>query len=310
MRLGFLFLLLIAVIFGSGYWYTAFDNVCKLPVRYRIGEVDPRFGTDKDELRRIVATAEKVWEDKVGKELFLYDPGAPLPINLIFDERQENAEIEVELREDIEAKEGMSEEFAHQYDALIAEFRRIKRNYESRVVSYESKLGAYNETVAEWNEKGGAPEAVVEDLRETEAELKTEQRALESLAKELNRLVIQLNAIGARANTLITDYNTVVEEYNDRIAETGEFTQGDYTVDAITVYQFNSEDELIIVLAHEFGHALSLGHVPNEESIMYHLMESQSVEEGVTEEDVAEFMRVCSKKNAFAELFQALKNIF
>lgn len=295
MRLSFLVLILIAVLFGSGYWYRAFDTACKLPVRYRIGEVDARFGTDREELTRIAGRAERIWEDSLGKDIFIYDEGADLPINLVFDERQKNADVEAELREDLEAKEGMTDQVAREYDRLIGEFRKLKRNYESRVVAYETKLESHNSTVAEWNDRGGAPKSAIEDLREEEDALRDEQGELELLAEKLNAIVAQLNAIGARGNLLIEDYNTVVEEYNSTVEETGEFTQGDYTGDAISVYQFNSEDELVVVLAHEFGHALKLDHVQNEESIMYHLMEAQRAGGGLTAEDVVEFERVCAE---------------
>ena len=50
------------------------------------------------------------------------------------------------------------------------------------------------------------------------------------------------------------------------------------------------------MLAHEFGHALSLGHVEGEESLMYHFMEMQSLEDGATFEDRTEFERVCGDR--------------
>jgi predicted Zn-dependent protease len=309
MRLGFLLLILIAVLFGSGFWYRAFDGVCDVPIRYHIGEVDERFGTDREELKRIAGRAERIWEDNLGRDIFVYDEKAKLPVNLVFDERQKNADIEAELREDLEAKEGMTGEVATEYDRLIAEFRKLKRSYESRVATYETKLESYNSTVAEWNGKGGAPESAITDLRKEEGALREEQGELESLAEKLNGVVAQLNAIGARGNLLIEDYNTVVEEYNSKVEETGEFTQGDYTRDAISVYQFNSEDELVVVLAHEFGHALALGHVENEKSIMYHLMEAQRAGVGLTEEDTAEFERVCAETNILVKVLRFIGSL-
>jgi predicted Zn-dependent protease len=228
----------------------------------------------------------------------------------VFDERQENADIEAELREDIEAKQGMSAEVAKKYDTLIAEFRKLQKIYESQVISYETKLTAHNREVAGWNDAGGAPAEVVQTLNEEADVIKVEQKELEALAAKLNAIVRELNALGARANTLIKDYNTVVNEYNDRAAEAEEFTQGDYTRDAINVYQFNSEDELILVLAHEFGHALTLDHVANETSIMFRRMGAQEVEGGPTAEDIAEFERVCKKGGVFSALIRVLHEVW
>lgn len=301
MRLGMLVLILIATLFGSAFWYETAHGVCQVPIRYYIAEVDPRFNTTKEEIKRIVQNAEHIWEDTLKAELFMYDEEGTLPINLVFDERQEETAREAELREDLEAKEGMSESVATQYEALIEQFRSLKKQYESEVVAYEASLKAYNTEVTEWNDKGGAPEAVLAELRIEEASLKEEQTALEKRAKELNGLVTELNRIGARGNSIITDYNTIIEEYNNRFSESREFAQGDYTGDAINIYQFDAEDDLTIVLAHELGHALSLGHVASEPSIMYHHMDEQSVTEGITKEDIDEFTRVCKNRGFFEQ---------
>lgn len=310
MRLGVLTLLLIATLFGSAFWYAEIDSTCKVPVHYYIGDVDPRFGTSKEEIRRIAQNAEALWENRMSAELFVYDASGTLPINLIFDERQENADQEAEIREDLEAKEGMSETVAQQYEKLIKEFRILKKEYESEVIAYETALKSYNTKVSEWNAKGGAPEPVLEDLREEEQGLKTEQRSLESRAKELNGLVVELNRIGARGNSLITDYNEIVSEYNNRFSEVREFAQGDYTGDAINIYQFDAADDLTIVLAHEMGHALSLDHVQNETSIMYYHMGAQDVIHGVTLEDREEYERVCADKDTLRTLVDLVKSIF
>lgn len=310
MRLGLLLLVLTATLFGSGYWYSFFDTTCKVPIHYHIGSVDTRFNTSKEELVRIVKNAEMIWETPLGKNLFVYDEESTLPINLVFDERQKNAEIAEELRQDLDQKEGMSESVASQYERLIGEFRTLKKSYESRVVSYEAKLATYNDEVTGWNDKGGAPNEVIVKLEAKQKELTKEQGELESLSEKLNQLVTKLNAIGAKGNSLITDYNTIVTDYNDRFAEAKEFTQGDYTGEAINIYQYDAEDELTIVLAHEFGHALSLDHVLSAHSIMYYFMDDQQVGKGLSTEDIAEFDRVCGQKNAFVKGFVMIKELF
>ncbi len=302
MRLGILFLILIATVFGSGYWYSVFSAPCKVPIRYHIGTVDERFGAKRENLIAIAKKAEAMWEEKLGKELFIYDEQGDLPVNFIFDERQKNADLEAELKEDLEAKKGMSDGVAEQYQALIKEFRTVQKNYETRVGAYESSLSAYNNEVGEWNRKGGVPPEHIQELKKKEQALNDEKKSLEVLAKKLNSLVVKLNAIGAKGNGLVKDYNTVVSEYNARFNEASEFTQGDYTGDAIHIYQFDSDDELIIVLVHEFGHALSLGHVAGEKSVMYHLMEKQRITDGLSKEDIAEFDRVCNQERSISSI--------
>ncbi len=310
MRLGILLLLLIATLFGSGYWYTMFQGVCATPIHYRIGEIDSRFTISKEELLRVAKKSEDMWEERIGQDLFIYDENAELPISLIFDARQENADREADIRDDLEAKEGMTESVAAQYERLIAEFRALKKKYESRVVSYETKLNEYNETVTDWNDKGGAPEGVIDELTATQKSLTQEQGEIEALSRKLNALASELNAIGAKGNSLITDYNSVVNKYNAEFSEANEFTQGDYTGEAIHIYQFDTDEELQIVLAHEFGHSLSLDHVQNEQSIMYAIMGGQKLNEGLSSEDTLEFNRVCQQKNTILSTIRAVVPFF
>lgn len=309
MRLGILFLILIATLFGSGYWYSVFSAPCKVPIHYYIGSVDERFGAKKEDLILITKKAEAIWEAKPGKELFVYDEQGDLPINFIFDERQKNADLEAELKEDLDAKKGMSDSVAEQYQTLIKEFRTVQKSYETRVGKYESNLTAYNTEVTKWNEKGGVPQDQIEGLKKKELALKEEKSVLEKEASKLNTLVAKLNAIGAKGNGLVKDYNTVVSEYNERFNESKEFTQGDYTGDAIHIYQFDSENELSIVLAHEFGHALDLEHVVGEKSVMYHLMDKQGIADGLSDEDRAEFNKVCNQEQSFSSVVRGMVDL-
>ncbi len=302
--------MLIAAVFGGFFWYGQLNVSCDVPIRYRIGTIDDRFGIEKEEAMRIMRAAESVWETPLSTELFIYDEQGDLPVNFIFDERQERSNEEEELRENLEVKEGMSESVAAQYDALIDEFETLKKQYESRIATYDRKLKEYNKEVSDWNDQGGAPEDARRDLEERAAELKDEQEELEVFAKRLNVIIDEVNRIGARGNSLISDYNTTVEEYNDRFAHTDEFAQGDYTRTAINIYEFESETELRIVLAHELGHALSLGHTEDERSIMYHNMGAQSLENGITAEDRAEYVRVCTERGVVTSLLRYVRAFF
>jgi predicted Zn-dependent protease len=309
MRIVSLLVVFLVVIFGSGYWYAITPLPCKTPVTYRIGDIDARFGTTPQELMRIAEKAERVWETAIGEDVFVYDAKGKLPISLVYDERQKTLEREEELRADLEATEGMNESVARQYEKLITEFRSKQKEYESRVNIYEKSLAAYNEKVADWNTKGGAPAAVVEELNKTAASLTRESASLEVLAQSVNALVTQLNAIGAKGNTLIKDYNAIVDTYNNTVGGGGEFTQGDYTQDAIHVYTFNSETELTLVLVHEFGHALGLDHVSNSKSIMYTNLKEQTLTDIPTREDMAEFQRVCEAKNITIQVLDMIYSI-
>lgn len=310
MRSGFLIVLGVAILFGAAFWTIQFNIACDTPITYRIGELDPRFDLSYEEAAAVLRSAEAVWEVPLSTELFTYDADGDLPVHFIFDDRQAQSNSEAELREDLEAKEGMSDTVAAQYDALIAEFRSLETRYESRVGAYEEDLKEYNDEVSEWNDQGGAPEDVRAELAERADGLKAEQDELQTFAKRLNELIAELNRIGARGNRLIADYNSIVEQYNTRFAHTDEFAQGDYTGDAIHIYEFNTEEELTIVLAHEFGHALSIGHVEGGSSIMYHHMGDQRISEGLTPEDREAYRGACSDRTFLVQLIRYVRTFF
>jgi hypothetical protein len=111
MRLGLLLLILIATLFGSSFWYQYLDTTCKIPVRYRIGNIDARFGTTEDEVKRIAKNAENLWEDALHTDIFTYDQSSnDVTINFVYDERQADADKEAELRADLDAKGGNERE--------------------------------------------------------------------------------------------------------------------------------------------------------------------------------------------------------
>ncbi len=293
--------LAVALVFGGGYWYyTAFAG-CDVPITYQVGSIDERFSISEDEARTAISTAESLWEDSTGRNLFTYDDDGEVVINFVYDERQERADEEEELREVLEQKEGMSDSVKAQYEKLLSEYEDLKVSYRNALSTYEARLVAYNEEVAEWNERGGAPKDVYTRLSETQEALSKEEKRLSGYITELNTLARNINNLGNKGNSIISDYNSLVNVYNDEFSEGDEFTQGDYTKGVINIYEFASSEELSLVLAHEFGHALGVSHVEGEASIMYHFMEVQKLIIGLTTEDLAAFDAVCGESTTLGE---------
>jgi hypothetical protein len=285
--------LIATILFAGGYFFYTAQAVCKVPIAYRIGSIDERFELTPDEARAAASSAESMWEDATGRNLFTYDEDAEMVINFVFDGRQQYTTEERDLRAELDAKRNLSEEVREQYEDLVDDYEDLFDVYEERKRVYEESLAAHNAEVARWNDTGGAPDDVYENLTNRQKMLSEEQKSLNAISYELNRLVSKINNISEEGNTLVSTYNSVVERYNDRFAEEHEFTQGDYQGDKINIYQFIDEDELRLVLAHEFGHALSLDHVEDEKAIMHFFMGGQGSAEGLTSSDLQEFGRVC-----------------
>lgn len=60
-------------------------------LRYRIAEVDPRFGLSHADVLQLSQEATQIWSQGTGQDYFVYDPNAKLAIHLIYDQRQDES---------------------------------------------------------------------------------------------------------------------------------------------------------------------------------------------------------------------------
>ena len=305
MRGQFTLILILTFLFASTYFYREAASVCPVPITYRIGEIDEGFTISEEEAKDAVAAAVAAWEGATEMQLFSYDPDSDFTVNFVFDERQEYADAEENFRERLNVTEGVNDKIDETYTELVSRYSALDEEYQNKVAAYEAHLDEYNARVKEQNDAGGAPPDVYAELNKEQAALDAEVRELNTLGNRLNTLANEINKVGERGNQLVAVYNRNVAEYNETFGESHEFTQGDYRGDRINVYKFSDIPELELVLAHELGHALSLDHVDNEESIMYHLMGAQPSDIHLSREDLVEYGRVCD-----ASLFGKLKMVF
>lgn len=293
MRLRFLIVLLSVVLLGGVVWYFNTANQCPVPLAYRLGALDEHFKLTPAEAQSYFIQAEAIWEAETGRELFVYDDSAAFTINFIFDERQEKSDAEASQRASLDEQAEENERIASTVESLRKEYETLATSYEARLADYEQRLDDYNQDVRTYNDQGGAPQAVYEQLEETRANLNTEAANLSTTAARLNELGNSINELSDRGNELVAAYNKQVEQYNDRFGFPDEFTQGDYQGDEINIYEFSDESELVVVLAHEFGHALGIDHVEGNESIMYYLLEEQRGSAALSHTDKAAFLSAC-----------------
>jgi hypothetical protein len=260
------------------------SSPCDTPITYRIGTIDPRFNTTKDTLITDTQQATHLWTTAAGKKLFEYDPQSAFTVNLVYDERQSlNTQIN-NLDEQLQTKD----------QTLKPEIAA----YEKKVADFNSRVTNLNKQVEEWNQKGGAPAEDYEKLKQEQASLQQEAQELESLAQSLGQSTDQYN-------TQVQQLGQTVETFNQTLSAKPE--EGLYIEKnnerKIIIYFNTSHQELIHTLAHEFGHALKLEHVPTPNSIMYAQTNNTIV---LSTDDIAELKAVCKERSIVDKFADAL----
>jgi hypothetical protein len=258
---------------------------CDAPIEYKIGTIDPGFRMTKSEFRNDIAQAGDVWSGAINKQLFKYDPDGEITINLVYDWRQQTTQFESALEGTIEQSSASAESVKRQISTLEESFRASRRDYQNQIAQY-------NRQVEGWNASGRVPADVGVSLRD-------EAAALNQKAQDLNAQRDQINALVSQYDSMVRNITAQTGAINgDGLAGT-EFRKGVYIakddVKHIDIYQFREQSDLLLVLAHELGHALGLQHNANPNSIMSPVLRSPSL--ALSADDLRDLKSLCSQSS-------------
>ena len=226
---------------------------CMVPLGWRIGEIDPRFGLGSLEAERAMVEASSYWEAAAGRTLFRHDPGQGLPVRFVFDDRQAVGQERARRTREL--------------DAIDARLEQRRAELDRAFDQLNAEIEANNARVREWNERGGAPPEALRRIEQERASMAARERELMDRGERLNREVTQRNRL----------WESLQEQFPARTVESGHygeqvrFRQGrvsEVTDREIRIYYFDDRQELVLLLAHELGHALGLGHTAAEGAVM------------------------------------------
>jgi predicted Zn-dependent protease len=289
-------LLLMGVVLGVLVWHQH-QAVCHTPILYRIGHIDAQFGLSDSEVRAALEQAEHLWENALGRNLFEYSASAKLTINFVFDERQQATRVKEQLLSRLQQTEASRAGVAQSYATWRGLYQDKRKAYEAARIAYEARVQAYNAQAQQWNARGGPPVKVQQTLAVERAQIEASQRQLAANQSELQDIIATLKELEDRDKTLVETHAKQVQSYNALYGEHRRFHKGKYDGKAITIYQYQDLADLILILAHELGHALGLAHVDDPKAVMYELLSDQDLDTlTLTSADVRALHTACSRK--------------
>ena len=238
-------------------------------LRYRIAEVDPRFKLSPEQVQSISQQAAQIWKEGTGQDYFVYDPNAQLEIHLIYDQRQSDSEQSREHLSQLESNQQTWVDKKKRLDQVEQDLLWSKQ-------LLDQKKQQLDQQIQQFNQEQQFAQQHPDQFRQRKETLQQNVQILQQEISQYNQRIAQLNGQIGELNALDQQLDASVQQYKQRF-QPHMFHKGLFNGKQILIYEFESEADLRLTLAHELGHALGLAHNDDPKALMYPIMKDQDL---------------------------------
>lgn len=238
--------------------------LCQVPVSWRIGELDPNFSLTLEQAEQAAHAAAAQWNSALGIELFRYDSINGFPINFAYDARQQQLLQQALLQRNLQ-----------RYDSTISERLADLQTQSARLTQQQNRFSILNQQLAA--DIAAFKLKAQQASGNSRSTLQLEQQQLNRRQQQLQQQADMLNAEQQRLvreqgylNDTVADRNSLLpESAAPAVAAEVGLMEIRGLNRSMTIFAYKTLADLELTMAHEFGHALGVGHTDDVASVMH-----------------------------------------